>query len=122
MSNILGEMLGAAITSASLDKVKFDPDKAAAVSEKLGRISSVVENSITQLEGPISETQSIWTGQAAESFLSELKKLMEKTHDIAEKVSLNKSQLDQAAQILNAGDEKTSADVGSLSESSTFIY
>ena len=122
MSNMLGELLGAAMAGISVEKIKFDLDKAATVSDKLGRISAAVENSVTQLEGPMAEAQPVWTGQAAENFFAELEKLVQETRDIAEKVNLNKQQLDQAAQILRAGDEKASADVSSLSVSNTFIY
>lgn len=122
MSNMLGELLGAAMAGISVEKIKFDPDKAATVSDKLGRISAAVENSVTQLEGPMAEAQPVWTGQAAENFFAELEKLVQETRDIAEKVNHNKQQLDQAAQILRAGDEKASADVSSLSVSNTFIY
>ena len=55
MSNMLGELLGAAMAGISVEKIKFDPDKAATVSDKLGRISAAVENSVTQLEGPMAE-------------------------------------------------------------------
>ena len=82
MSNMLGELLGAAMAGISVEKIKFDPDKAATVSDKLGRISAAVENSVTQLEGPMAEAQPVWTGQAAENFFAELEKLVQKTRDL----------------------------------------
>lgn len=111
MAGSLIESLGGYVNDRT---IKFDPDKAANLSDSYGKISVSLENAAKQINGPLSETEAVWTGEAAESFVSELKALISKTQEISETISKNKDEIDLAIQILNDGNEKSAKKVREL--------
>lgn len=121
MANTFQTLINSAISYANDDKIKLDEDKASAISNTLGKISSEIEMAVAQIEGPISETQPIWTGQAAENFFSELSKLVSETKEISEKVRQNRHQLDNAVSIIMAADNKVMKDTNDLPAGNIFI-
>lgn len=121
MANTFQTLINSAISYANDDKIKLDEDKASAISNTLGKISSEIEMAVAQIEGPISETQPIWTGQAAENFFSELSKLVSETKEISEKVRQNRHQLDNAVSIIMAADNKVMKDTNDLPARNIFI-
>lgn len=121
MANTFQSLVNSAISYANDDKIKLDEDKAAVISNTLGKISSEIEMAAAQIEGPISETQPIWTGQAAENFFSELSKLVSETKEISEKVRQNKQQLDNAVSIIMAADNKVIKDTNDLPTENIFV-
>lgn len=94
--------------------IKFDPDKAASLSDSYKKISVSLENAAKQINGSLSETEAVWTGEAAESFVSELRELISKTQEISERISKNKNEIDSAIQILNVGNKKADEKVSEL--------
>ena len=94
--------------------IKFDTDKAASLSDSYGKISSSLENAAKQINGPLSETEAVWTGEAAESFVSELRELISKTQQISETISKNKNEIDSSIQILNVGNKKADEKVSEV--------
>lgn len=121
MANAFQSLINSAISYVNDDKIKLDEDKAAAISNKLGKISSEIEMAAAQIEGPISETQPVWTGQAAENFFSEISKLVSETKEISEKVRQNKQQLDNAVSIIMAADNKVIKDTNDLPAGNVFL-
>lgn len=121
MANAFKSLIDSAISYANDDKIKLDEDKAAAISNTLGKISSEIEMAAAQIEGPISETQPIWTGQAAENFFSELSSLVSETKEISEKVRQNRQQLDTAVSIIMASDNKVMKDTNDLPAGNVFL-
>lgn len=121
MANAFKSLIDSAISYANDDKIKLDEDKAAAISNTLGKISSEIEMAAAQIEGPISETQPIWTGQAAENFFSELSSLVSETKEISEKVRQNRRQLDTAVSIIMASDNKVMKDTNDLPAGNVFL-
>jgi len=121
MANNFQTLINSAISYVNDDKIKLDEDKAAAISNTLGKISSEIEMAVAQIEGPISETQPIWTGQAAENFFSELSKLVSETKEISEKVRQNRHQLDNAVSIIMAADNKVMKDTNDLPAGNIFL-
>ncbi|MCX4374916.1 MAG: WXG100 family type VII secretion target [Lachnospiraceae bacterium] len=121
MANTFQTLINSAISYANDDKIKLDEDKAAAISNTLGKISSEIEMAATQIEGPISETQPIWTGQAAENFFSEIGKLISETREISEKIRQNRQQLDNAVSIIMAAENEVRKDTNDLPAGNVFI-
>lgn len=121
MANNFQTLINSAISYVNDDKIKLDEDKAAAISNTLGKISSEIEMAAAQIEGPISETQPIWTGQAAENFFSEISKLISETKEIGEKVRQNRQQLDNAISIIMATENKVIKDTDDLPAGNIFI-
>lgn len=121
MANNFQTLINSAISYVNDDKIKLDEDKAAAISNTLGKISSEIEMAAAQIEGPISETQPIWTGQAAENFFSEISKLVSETKEIGEKVRQNRQQLDNAVSIIMAAENKVIKDTDDLPAGNIFI-
>ena len=80
--------------------IKFDPDRASVLSANYGKIAASLDNASHQIEGALSEVQGVWSGEAAENFMDQLKTLMTKTKEISEAVSANKNQIDSAAENL----------------------
>ena len=74
-----------------------------------------------QIEGPISETQLVWTGQAAENFFAEISKLVSETKEISEKVRQNRQQLDNAVSIIMTAENKVMKDTNDLPAGNIFI-
>lgn len=121
MANAFETLINSAISYANDEEIKLDEDKAEAISNTLGKISSEIEMAAAQIEGPISETQPIWTGQAAENFFSEISKLVSETKEISEKVRQNKQQLDNAVSIIMAAENKVRKDTNDLPAGNVFI-
>lgn len=121
MANAFQSLVNSAISYVNDENIKLDEDKAAAISNTLGKISSEIEMAAAQIAGPISETQPIWTGQAAENFFSELSKLVSETKEISEKVRQNKQQLDNAVSIIMAADNKVIKDTNDLPAGNVFL-
>lgn len=121
MANNFQTLINSAISYVNDDKIKLDEDKAAAISNTLGKISSEIEMAAAQIEGPISETQPIWTGQAAENFFAEISKLVSETKEIGEKVRQNRQQLDNAISIIMAAENKVIRDTDDLPAGNIFI-
>ena len=121
MANNFQTLINSAISYVNDDKIKLDEDKAAAISNTLGKISSEIEMAAAQIEGPISETQPIWTGQAAENFFAEISKLVSETKEIGEKVRQNRQQLDNAISIIMAAENKVIKDTDDLPAGNIFI-
>lgn len=122
MANALQSLINSAISYVNDEKIKLDDNKAAAISSALGKISSEIEMAAAQIEGPISETQPIWTGQAAESFFSEIGKLVSETKEISEKVRQNKQQLENAVSIIMTAENNVLKDINDLPAENIFIY
>lgn len=121
MANAFQTLIDSAISYINDEKIKLDEDKAAAISNTLGKISSEIEMAAVQIEGPISETQPIWTGQAAEDFFAEIRKLVSETKEISEKVRQNRQQLDYAVSIIMAADNKVKKDTNDLPAGNVFL-
>ncbi len=121
MANTFQSLINSAISYVNDEEIKFDEDKAAAISNTLGKISSEIEMAAAQIEGPISEAQPIWTGQAAENFFSELSKLVSETKEISEKIRQNRQQLDNAVSIIMAADNKVIKDIHDLPAGNVFL-
>ncbi len=121
MANDFQSLIDSAISYVNDEKIKLDEDKAAAISNTLGKISSEIEMAAVQIEGPISKTQPIWTGQAAEDFFAEISKLVSETKEISEKVRQNRHQLDYAVSIIMAADNKVKKDTNDLPAGNVFI-
>ncbi|MCM1060278.1 MAG: WXG100 family type VII secretion target [Eubacterium sp.] len=121
MANDLQSLVNAAISYVNDEKIKLDEDKAAAVSNRLGKISSEIEMAAAQIEGPISKTQPIWTGQAAENFFSEISSLVSETKEISEKIRQNRQQLDAAVSIVMEADGKVLKDTNDLPAGNVFV-
>lgn len=121
MANSFQTLINSAISYVNDEKIKLDEDKAAAISNTLGKISSEIEMAAAQIEGPISETQPVWTGQAAENFFSELSKLISETREISEKVRQNRQQLDNAVSIIMTVENKVIKDINDLPAGNVFI-
>lgn len=119
MANALRALADGAVSCAD-GKIKLDRDKAAALSNRLGKISADIEMSAAQIEGPVSETQPLWTGKAAEDFFRELTALVAETKEIAEKVSGNRQSLENAVKIIMAAENKIDRDVDDLSAGGVF--
>ncbi len=94
--------------------IKFDPDRASVLSANYGKIAASLDNASHQIEGALSEVQGVWSGEAAENFMDQLKTLMTKTKEISEAVSANKNQIDSAAAILTGGSDAVHQKVDSL--------
>ena len=120
MANTLQSLFDSAVGYINNDKVKLDEDKAAALSNKLGKIASEIEMTAKQIEGPISETQSVWTGQAAEEFFKELSELITETKEIGAKVRQNRTQVDTAVSIIMAAEKTVRNDTDNLSSGNIF--
>ena len=120
MANELQLLFDSAVSCANNDKIKLDKDKASALSHRLGKIASAIEMAAAQIEGPISETQHIWTGQAAESFFAELTELVKEAKEIGRKVGENRQKIESAVTIIMAADKKNLRDAEDLSEQSAF--
>ncbi len=121
MANTFQSLINSAISYTNDEKIKLDEDKAAAISNTLGKISSEIEMAAVQIEGPISKTQPIWTGQAAEDFFAEISKLVSETKEISEKVRQNRQQLDYAVSIIMAADNKVKKDTNDLPAGNVFV-
>lgn len=121
MVNNFQTLINSAISYVNDDKIKLDEDKAAAISNTLGKISSEIEMAAAQIEGPISETQPVWTGQAAENFFAEISKLVSETKEISEKVRQNRQQLDNAVSIIMTAENKVMKDTNDLPAGNIFI-
>ena len=121
MANTFQSLINSAISYVNDEKIKLDEDKAAAISNTLGKISSEIEMAAAQIEGPISETQPIWTGQAAENFFSELSNLVSETKEISENVRPNKQQLVNAVSIIMAADNNVMKDTNDLPVGNVFL-
>lgn len=121
MANTFQSLINSAISYVNDEEIKLDEDKAAAISNTLGKISSEIEMAAAQIEGPISETQPIWTGQAAENFFYELSSLVSETKKISEKVRQNRQQLDNAVSIIMAADNKVMKDTNDLPAGNVFL-
>ena len=120
MANVFQSLVNEAISFVNNDKIKLDDDRAAAISNKLGKISSEIEMAAVQIEGFISETQPIWTGQAAENFFTDVTKLISETKEISEKVRQNRQQFDNAVRIIMAADNKVLKDTNDLPAGNVF--
>lgn len=121
MTNTFQSLINSAISYVDDGKIKLDENVAMAVSNKLGKISSEIEMAAAQIEGPISEAQPIWSGQAAENFFSEVVKLVSETREISEKVRQNMQQFDNAVSIIMAADNKVLKDTDDLSAGNVFM-
>ena len=121
MSNLLETLFSNAVSYINNEKIKFDEDKARALSHRLGTISSTIENAVTQINGPISESQPVWTGEAADNFFSELNKLINETQAIVERGDQNRKAVDTAISVLLNAENKVGSDVSQLSAKNTFI-
>lgn len=121
MANTFQTLINSAISYVNDDKIKLDEDKAAAISNTLGKISSEIEMAAAQIEGSTSETQLVWTGQAAENFFAEISKLVSETKEISEKVRQNRQQLDNAVSIIMAAENKVMKDTNDLPAGNIFI-
>ena len=89
MANLLETLFSNAVSYINNEKIKFDEDKARALSHQLEKISSTIENAVAQIKGPISDSQPVWTGEAADNFFNELNELINETQAIAERVDQN---------------------------------
>jgi uncharacterized protein YukE len=103
------------------DVITFDSDKAAEVSNRLGRIASEIEMSAKQIEGPISETVPVWTGLASEKFFEEVSAVLAETKEIASRTEENKRRFDIAAEKLINAENAIGTDINSLSSDNVFI-
>ena len=121
MANTFQTLINSAISYANEDKIKLDENKAAEISNTLGKISSEIEMAAAQINGSISEAQPIWTGQAAEKFFSEISKLVSETKEISEKVRQNRQQFDNAVSIIMAAENKVFKDTNDLPAGNIFI-
>lgn len=121
MANLIENMFSIGVNIINGSKIKFDENKARELSNKLGTISLTIENAITQINGPISESQPIWTGEAADNFFSELNKLINETKVIAERVDQNRKAVDTAISVLLNAENKVGSDVSHLSGKNIFI-
>lgn len=121
MTNAFQSLINSAISYVNDEKIMLDEGAAAEISNKLGKISSEIEMAAAQIEGPISETQPIWSGQAAEDFFSEVGKLVSETREISEKVRQNRQQFDNAVRIIMSADNKVLKDTNDLPAGNVFI-
>lgn len=120
MVNPLQTLIGKAVSTLNNGKIQLDEEKASALIVMLGRISSEINSSAVQIEGPISETTPVWTGKAAEEFFTDLKEAVKQAKVIGEKVDANRQKINNAVSIIMAAEKKNQGDVIQLSERSAF--
>lgn len=101
--------------------IKFDQGQMTDISKRFEKIITTVESTMQHIDGVKNDSQAVWTGAAAEKFMSDCDQLMNKTKDLVQKMSTDKQNLDKAIEILRISQDKAKGLVSELSTNDTFI-
>lgn len=117
---LLNGFLGGLGNSANKNVIKFDEANVNDIRSRLAKVQSKIDTSTTYIKNITTESDTVWTGEAAKLFFSQCTALRTKTEKLSSQLEKNIRELDTAMSILTQGNAQTLTDIKKLNSRKVF--